>query len=333
MVTVLDEANDRDGAIINSPKKDEVGTEGDPDFEPRNAAAQRDQKNLSMPNLHVPDIRRPSVKKTDCKASMHVKRRKDGIWTDCISFSGDVFFDISHLKSSDKMPFAPFVGVNHHYQSMLLGCALIADETKSTLVWIMKTWLRAMGGQAPKVIITDQVKALKAAIEEVFPSAHHCFSLWHVLEKIPEALSHRWTKDTKSCQSVVEGTKRIQTRVQRYDDLCKQAIELGEEGSLSEDNYNIACRALVEALKNCVNVNNRSTTECSSSALCLRDIEEENQGSLAIKTITAPACVCFCERQRIANGLLNFRYNRSQKLSSFIPRTACSKWFVPLSIP
>ena len=94
----------------------------------------------------------------------------------------------------------------------------------------------------------------------------------------------RWTKDAKSSQSMVEGTERIQTRVQRYNDLCKQAIELGEEGSLSEDNYNIAFRALVEALKNCVNINNRSATESGSSALCLRDVEEENQGSLAVKT-------------------------------------------------
>ncbi|PSS05809.1 Protein FAR-RED IMPAIRED RESPONSE like [Actinidia chinensis var. chinensis] len=676
MVALVDEANDRDGAIINSPKKDEVGIEGDPDFEPRHGIefeshesaysfyqeyaksmgfttsiknSRRSKKSKEFidakfacsrygvtPESDGGSSRRPTVKKTDCKASMHVKRRKDGKWyihefikehnhellpalayhfrihrnvklteknnidilhavsertrrmyvemsrqsggcqnagilgdgiisqfdkgrylaleegdahvmldyfmqirkenpnffyamdlnedqrlrnlfwvdaksrSDYISFSDVVFFDTSYLKSSDKMPFAPFVGVNHHYQSMLLGCALIADETKSTLVWIMKTWLRAMGGQAPKVIITDQDKDLKAAIEEVFPNARHCFSLWHVLEKIPEALSHvirrhenfiekfkkcifkswteeqfdmrwwkmvsrfelqeedwihslyedrkkwvptymrdtflagmstpqraesvnsffdkyihkkitlkefvkqygtilqnryeeeaiadfdtwhkqpalrspspwekqmstvythaifkkfqvevlgvvgchprkesedgttvtfrvddcekgtnfmvawdetkadvscscllfeyrgylcrhimivlqicglsiipshyilkRWTKDAKSSQSMVEGTERIQTRVQRYNDLCKQAIELGEEGSLSEANYNIAFRALVEALKNCVNVNNRSAAESSSSALCLRDIEEENQGSLAVKT-------------------------------------------------
>ncbi|KAA8540829.1 hypothetical protein F0562_024792 [Nyssa sinensis] len=37
------------------------------------------------------------------------------------------------------------------------------DETKSTYVWVMRTWLRAMGGQAPKVILTDQDKALKEA--------------------------------------------------------------------------------------------------------------------------------------------------------------------------
>uniref|UniRef100_A0A5B6YMX0 Protein FAR1-RELATED SEQUENCE n=1 Tax=Davidia involucrata TaxID=16924 RepID=A0A5B6YMX0_DAVIN len=676
MVDVVDEARDRDGGVVNSPKRNIVGIEGDTDFEPRNGIefesheaaysfyqeyaksmgfttsiknSRRSKKSKEFidakfacsrygvtPESDSGSSRRPSVKKTDCKASMHVKRRRDGKWyihefikehnhellpalayhfrihrnvklaeknnidilhavsertrkmyvemsrqsggyqnagflrnnityqfdkgrylaleegdaqvmleyfmhiqkenpyffyaidlnedqrlrnlfwvdaksrNDYISFSDVVFFDTSYIKGNDKMPFAPFVGVNHHFQSMLLGCALVADETKSTFVWVMKTWLRAMGGQAPKVIITDQDNALKAAIEEVFPNARHCFSLWHILEKIPEALAHvikrhenfmvkfnkcifkswtdeqfdmrwwkmvsrfglqddewihslyedrkkwvptymkdvflagmsttqrsesiisffdkyihkkitlkefvrqygtilqnryeeeaiadfdtwhkqpalkspspwekqmstvythaifkkfqvevlgvvgchprkesedgtnitfkvddcekgenfivtwdeaksevscscllfeykgflcrhamivlqicglssipshyilkRWTKDAKSRQSVIEGTERIQTRVQRYNDLCKQAIELGEEGSLSEDSYNIAFRALVEALKNCVNVNNKSAAESSCSALCLRDMEEENQGSLATKT-------------------------------------------------
>ncbi|KAK4386283.1 protein FAR-RED IMPAIRED RESPONSE 1 [Sesamum angolense] len=84
-------------------------------------------------------------------------------------------------------------------------------------------------------------------------------------------------KDAKSRQAVVDGNERIQTRVQRYNDLCKRAIELGEEGSLSEENYNIACRALVEALKNCVNVNNRTAVECSNNSVGLRCAEEENQ--------------------------------------------------------
>ncbi|KAL1296110.1 hypothetical protein HN51_056865 [Arachis hypogaea] len=108
---------------------------------------------------------------------------------DYLSFNDAVSFDTTYIKSNDKLPFAPFIGVNHHSQPILLGCALLADETKPTFVWLMKTWLRAMGGQAPKIIITDQDKALKTAIEEVFPNARHCFALWHILERIPENLS------------------------------------------------------------------------------------------------------------------------------------------------
>lgn len=393
---------------------------------------------------------------------------------------------------------------------MVLGCVLAADWSKPTFTWLMKTWLRAMGGKAPKVIITDQDKALKLAIEEVFPNTRHCFALWHILEKIPETLAHvikrhenflakfnkcifkswsdeqfdmrwwkmvtrfelhddewiqslyndrkkwvptymediflagmstaqrsdsmnaffdkyihkkitlkeflrqygiilqnryeeeaiadfdtlhkqpalkspspwekqmstiythtifkkfqvevlgvvgcrmrkeiedgtittfrvqdcekdehflvrwhklnsevscfcrlfeykgflcrhalivlqmldfrsipsqyilkRWTKDAKSRQPITEGTEFRQNRVQRYNDLCKRAIELSEEGSHSEECYNIAIRTLVEALKNCVNINNSKSAPAESSvhAHGLRE-EEENQGSITAK--------------------------------------------------
>ncbi|KAJ7946140.1 Protein FAR-RED IMPAIRED RESPONSE 1 [Quillaja saponaria] len=428
---------------------------------------------------------------------------------DYISFSDVVSFDTTYIKSNDKLPFSPFVGVNHHCQPMLLGCALVADETKPTLVWLMRTWLRAMDGRAPKLIITDQDKALKAAVEEVFPNTHHCFSLWHILERVPENLSpvikqyekffpkfdkcifkswtdeqfdmrwwkmvtrfelqddgwfqslyedrkkwvpaymgdaflagmstvqrsetvnsffdkyihkkitlkefvkqygtilqnryeeetvadfdtlhkqpalkspspwekqmstvythaifkkfqvevlgvvgcqskkeivdgtttkfiildyekdedfmvswnemksevscfcrlfeykgflcrhalyvlqisglssipthyilKRWTKDAKGRESIDGGTERITTRVQHYNDLCKQAIELSEEGSLSEDTYSVAIRALVDALKNCVNVNNTiKTPETSKSNLGLLEADE-NQGNVTAK--------------------------------------------------
>lgn len=429
---------------------------------------------------------------------------------DYLSFNDVVSFDTTYIKSNDKLPFAPFVGVNHHSQPILLGCALVADETKPTFVWLMKTWLRAMGGKAPKVIITDQDKALKSAIEEVFPNVRHCFSLCHILERIPENLSFvikqhnnflpkfnkcifkswtdeqfdmrwwkmvsicelqddiwfqslyedrkkwvptymgdaflagmstpqrsestssffdkyihkkitlkefvkqygtilqnrydeeaiadfeslhkqpalkspspwekqmstvythaifkkfqvevlgvagcqsriedgdgtvakfivqdyekdeeflvtwnemssevscfcrlfeykgflcrhalsvlqrcgcssvpshyilkRWTKDAKIKESMADRTRRIQTRVQRYNDLCKRAIDLSEEGSLSEENYSVVFRALVDALKNCVLVNNsnNSGAETSNNAYGFREAEE-NQVPLALK--------------------------------------------------
>lgn len=677
MVDIVDVVQDGDGGAVNFLKKDLIGIEGDTDFEPHGGIefesheaaysfyqeyaksmgfttsiknSRRSKKSKEFidakfscsrygvtPESDSGNSRRPTVKKTDCKASMHVKRRSDGKWViysfikehnhellpalayhfrihrnvklaeknnidilhavsertrkmyvemsrqsgmlqnvgfpkndighqfdrgrhlaldegdaqvlleyfkhikrensnffyaidlneeqrlrnlfwvdaknrnDYISFSDVVSFDSSYIKNNDKMPFAPFIGVNHHCQPMLLGCALVADETRSTFVWLMKTWLRAMGGRAPQVIITDQDQALKSAIEEVFPNSRHCFSLWHIFEKIPEILapviqrhekfmakfnkcifkswteeefdlrwwkmvgrfelqeyewvrtlyderqkwvptymrdsflagmstvqrsdwitsfldkyihkkitlkefvkhyrtilqnrydeeaiadfdtwhkqpalkspspwekqvstvythaifkkfqvevlgvvgchfkkesedgttitfrvqdceknedfmvawdetksvvsclcrsfeykgflcrhamivlqicglssipSHyilkRWTKDSKSRQLLVEGTERVQSRVQRYNELCRQAIELSEEASLSQESYSIAFRVLVEALKNCVNVNdsNNSAAECSGNPLGIRDVEE-NHGSLAKKT-------------------------------------------------
>jgi hypothetical protein len=44
------------------------------------------------------------------------------------------------------MPFAHFVGVNHHGQSILLGTGLILNEDTDTFVWLFNSWLRCMKG-------------------------------------------------------------------------------------------------------------------------------------------------------------------------------------------
>ncbi|KAJ6967449.1 far-red impaired responsive family protein [Populus alba x Populus x berolinensis] len=122
------------------------------------------------------------------------QRLKNLFWADAKSrhdygnFSDVVSFDTTYVRNKYKMPLALFVGVNQHYQFMLLGCALISDESTATYSWLMQTWLGAMGGQTPKVIITDQDKAMKQVIAEVFPSAHHCLFLWNILGKVSENL-------------------------------------------------------------------------------------------------------------------------------------------------
>ncbi|CAL5364282.1 unnamed protein product [Camellia sinensis] len=83
---------------------------------------------------------------------------------------GDVFsFDTTYLTNKYDMPFAPFVGVNHHGQSILLGCGLLSSEDTDTFVWLFKSWLSCMSNRPPKAIITDQCRAMQNAIEIVFP--------------------------------------------------------------------------------------------------------------------------------------------------------------------
>ena len=59
-------------------------------------------------------------------------------------FSDVITFDITYLKNKYEMPFAPFVGVNHHGQSILLGCGLLSNEDTTTFTWLFKTWLECM---------------------------------------------------------------------------------------------------------------------------------------------------------------------------------------------
>ncbi|XP_062173549.1 protein FAR-RED IMPAIRED RESPONSE 1-like [Alnus glutinosa] len=99
-------------------------------------------------------------------------RLKNVFWANARSrasyddFGDVVTFDTTYLTNKYEMPFAPFVGVNHHGQSILLGAALISSDDTSTFVWLFEAWLKCMKGRAPRAIITDQDRAMKSAINK-----------------------------------------------------------------------------------------------------------------------------------------------------------------------
>ena len=129
-------------------------------------------------------------------------RCRSVFWADGRSrFSGSQFgdaivFDTSYRKSNYSVPFATFIGVNHHKQPVLLGCALIADESKESFTWVLRTWFRAMSGRRPLSIIADQDKAIRQAIAQVFPGIHHRFSAWQIKAKERENLGRLLSIDS-----------------------------------------------------------------------------------------------------------------------------------------
>lgn len=87
------------------------------------------------------------------------------------------------------MFFAPFIGVNGHRESILLGVWLISSEDTETFTWFFQNWLQCLYSKVPMIIITDQDKVIKSTISIVFPDIHHRFCLWH-LRKLPEKLCY-----------------------------------------------------------------------------------------------------------------------------------------------
>ncbi|KAH9697326.1 protein FAR1-RELATED SEQUENCE [Citrus sinensis] len=103
-------------------------------------------------------------------------------------FGDVVTFDTTYLTNKYDMLFAPFVGINHHGHSILFRCRLISHEDIETFTWLFRTWLFCMSNSAPIRIITDQDRAIKVAIQNVFPNTRHRWCLWHIMKKIPEKL-------------------------------------------------------------------------------------------------------------------------------------------------
>jgi hypothetical protein len=162
-------------------------------------------------------------------------RLRNVFWADARSreaynFFGDVItFDTTYLTNKYDMPFAPFVGVNHHGQSILLGAGLILSEDTETFVWLFKCWLECMNGQAPKAIMTDQDKAMKNAIAIVFPGSRHRYCMWHIMKKLPEKFgSHanfdgiksainKCLYDSQTCEEYEENWKDLLEKYNLHD--------------------------------------------------------------------------------------------------------------------
>lgn len=71
-------------------------------------------------------------------------------------FGDAITFDTTYKTNLYEMPFGLFVGVNNHFQSVLLGGVLMTDETIETFSWVFKEFAKLMGGKEPKTILTGE---------------------------------------------------------------------------------------------------------------------------------------------------------------------------------
>ena len=104
-------------------------------------------------------------------------------------FGEALSFDTKFSTNKFQMPFAPFIGVNHHKQTILFGAALLSNESADTFEWVFRTFLQAMSGKQPETIFTDQCAAIINAIGRVFPRTRHRLCLWHLYQNAAKHLS------------------------------------------------------------------------------------------------------------------------------------------------
>lgn len=121
-------------------------------------------------------------------------RLRNVFWADarsrsaCAYFGDVIFLDNTYLSNKYEIPLVAFVGINHHGQYVLLGCALLSGEVKESYTWSFKAWVNCILGFSPQTIIIDRCNALHSAVSEIFPRSHHRFSLSHIMKKVPEKL-------------------------------------------------------------------------------------------------------------------------------------------------
>ncbi|KAI3696984.1 hypothetical protein L6452_29659 [Arctium lappa] len=101
----------------------------------------------------------------------------------------------------------------------------------------------------------------------------------------------RWTNAAASRYPISEKLENVQTKTRRFNDLCRRAIILGEEGSISQESYKIALSAIKDALLQCSNANNSAENELrpsTSTSLGIYGTEEEDQGAATVSKEPVP---------------------------------------------
>jgi zinc finger SWIM domain-containing protein 3 len=88
-------------------------------------------------------------------------------------FGDVVSLDSTYTTNQYNLIFVPIIGVNHHIQSVFLGAAFLANEMVESYVWLFKTFLKALGGVASHLIITDEDASMNAAISKILPDTSH----------------------------------------------------------------------------------------------------------------------------------------------------------------
>nr|XP_048326368.1 protein FAR1-RELATED SEQUENCE 5-like isoform X1 [Ziziphus jujuba var. spinosa] len=121
----------------------------------------------------------------------------DNMVSDYGHFGDVICLDTVCKTKKDFLPFVQFIGVNHHKQVVIFAAALLYDETIGSFKWLFRTFLEAMSGKKPKVILTDHDATIVEAINSVLPEADLRICVWQMYENTLKHLSHV-VKDTES---------------------------------------------------------------------------------------------------------------------------------------
>ena len=118
-------------------------------------------------------------------------------------FSNVIVFDNTYKVNRFNMPFGIFTGVNNFGQSICFARTLMCQETTDSFVWAFKAFLKLVNNYPPKVILTDEDKAISQAIQITFgQNIKHVLCIWHlwknVIKNLNSTLGTKWRNFTKS---------------------------------------------------------------------------------------------------------------------------------------
>ena len=105
-------------------------------------------------------------------------------------YFGDVLIlDTTFRMERYNMICAQFLGVNHHQETVLFGCAFLLDDSMESFNWLLGNFLEHMGWRQPKTIFTTECQAIMKAVNVILPKTEHRLCKQFVCQNAKQHLS------------------------------------------------------------------------------------------------------------------------------------------------
>jgi zinc finger SWIM domain-containing protein 3 len=148
------------------------------------------------------------------------------------AFGDVVVFDSTYKTNRYNLPFVPFVGLNHHWSTVIFGCRVISHETGESYEWMLRAFSEAMSQKHPVSVITDGDLAMQRAIRVVWPNANHRLCGWHIELNIVRNVHDDKVKE--ELRSFLYETCRIEESERKWHEFLERHKVTSEESWLHQ---------------------------------------------------------------------------------------------------
>ena len=163
------------------------------------------EKSLEPPNGDIQGVMTYFYAKRENDPGFYFNNSVDGdthmgnlFWADSVSrydyacFGDVVAFDSAFKRNRYNRPLVLMIGINHHRQTIIFGCGILACETQANYCWLLRQFIECMGGRKPPSVVTDGDLSMSSAISSVLPDATHRLCSFHLKKN-----ANRHVKDPK----------------------------------------------------------------------------------------------------------------------------------------
>jgi len=104
-------------------------------------------------------------------------------------FGDIIIVDATYRVNKYKLPLVLFTGFDYRGKNVLLGVAIVNDETEETYDWVFRSFFKLHLQRMPKIIVTDHDLAIQAVLIKTYPEITHILCMWHTIQNLKKNFS------------------------------------------------------------------------------------------------------------------------------------------------